>query len=83
MHSDFYTLHYPFLSAKSDLYRVFLKSKKFAQQKLHGCYTGSAHSNHYQILLKYCMKNKLVERYRLDCWCFIGFIALVSIVSVL
>jgi hypothetical protein len=29
------------------------------------------------------MKETIVERYRLDCWCFIGFIALVSIVSVL
>jgi len=29
------------------------------------------------------MKDAIVERYRLDCVCFIGFIALVGIISVL
>ena len=48
MHSNFYTLHYPFLSARSDLEAVFLRSKKFAQQKIHPCLRDSAEGYHTQ-----------------------------------
>jgi hypothetical protein len=39
MHSSFYTLHYPFWAAKSDLDWVFLIFKKFAQQIFVSCTT--------------------------------------------
>ena len=39
MHSGFFTLHYPFLSAKTDRIWVFLIFKKFAQQFFLRCFT--------------------------------------------
>jgi hypothetical protein len=39
MHSSFYTLHYPFWAVKSDLDRVFLRSKKFAHRIFVPCTT--------------------------------------------